>query len=90
MSYVVKFIQTNPKKIIINDKQYRPYQYGGIIPFFCQELPEEIELIFKDGLTDDERKKVSWFVDNVIEIDRRCKLILEVFKGKDLVLRKYF
>lgn len=90
MTYVVKFIQTNPKRMVINNKMYEPYAYGGIIPFFCQELPKEIESIMKESISESERNKLTWFVDNIIEIDRRCKLVIEIFSNKKLVFRKYF
>ena len=69
---------------------YDPYNYGGIIPFFCSHIPEEIQYIIDDNLTEDNKKKVTWFINNIIEIDRRCKLIIEIYKNKKLIFRKYF
>jgi len=88
--YVIKFLQTNPKRIVIGDRMYDPYNYGGIIPFFCNQIPEEIQYIIDNNLTEDNKKKVTWFINNIIEIDRRCKLIIEIYQNKKLIFRKYF
>ena len=69
---------------------YDPYNYGGIIPFFCNQIPEEIQYIIDDNLTEDNKKKVTWFINNIIEIDRRCKLIIEIYQNKKLIFIKYF
>lgn len=83
MSYLIKFLQTNPKRIVINDRMYEPYQYGGIIPLYCAEIPKEMELIIKwDKGEKVEPNTITNWLNNVVGIDRRCTLIIELYEKK--------
>jgi hypothetical protein len=67
---------------------YNPYEYSGLSTLKCEDIPDEIDMIMREDYT--KRDQINFFIFNVMELDKRLTLGLEVFDGKKKIFTKFF